>query len=87
MPAITLSDWKRGAGLAGDEWTHRRERDGCVEIYWPGQLDGRDGWWWAIGTADEMFLAGGWAAGSVRDRNVDIARAIVRFAPAPARVS
>ncbi len=77
---MTLADFKVTAGLAPDAWTHEREVDGLRQIYWPGSIDHRDGWWWAIGTLDGRLLAGGWAAGSVRDRGADIFRAMTRFA-------
>lgn len=78
---ITIADWKESAGLAPDGWAHERVVDGLLQVYWPGELAG---WWWAIGTLEGRLLAGGWAAGSVRDRNMDIARAMLPFA-APAQ--
>ena len=80
---MTLADFMIGAGAAPADWTHRAERDGRVVIYWPGEMCGSAGWWWAVGTKDEVYLAGGWALGTTRDRNVDIALAITRFAAVP----
>lgn len=77
---ITIADWKESAGLAPDAWAHEREVDGYLQVYWPGDLAGQQGWWWAIGTRDGRFLAGAWALGSVRDRNMDIARAMLPYA-------
>ena len=79
---ITLADFKVTAGYKPDGWTHERIVDGYLQVYWPAAMCGEDGWWWAIGTLDGLWLAGGWALGSVRDRNIDIARALVAQAQA-----
>lgn len=76
---MTLSDFKRTAGLNPDDWTHERIVDGRLQLYWPGAVGGQRGWWWCIGTLDGVYLAGAWGLGSVRSRNQDIARAMVRF--------
>lgn len=73
----TLADWKVACGLKPDSWTHERVVDGYTQIYWPGLMGDDIGWWWAIGTRDGRLLAGGWAAGNVRDRNRDIARGML----------
>lgn len=75
--SITLADFKETAGLQRDGWTHERIKDGMRIITWPDTLRGEFGWWWAIGTFEGLWLAGGWALGSVRDRNIDIARGLV----------
>jgi hypothetical protein len=81
---VTLADWKLTAGLEPGVPVHETKRGELVEIYWPAAMNGALGWWWAIGTLEGAWLAGGWGLGGVRDRNMDIARALVRFAPARA---
>lgn len=75
---MKLSDFKVTAGIAPDGWAHVRVVDGLRQVYVPGEMAGGAGWWWAIVGADDDVLTFGWALGTVRDRNVDLARALVR---------
>lgn len=75
---MTVGQFKIAAGIALDGWAHERVVDGLRHVYVPGEISGRRGWWWAIATIDGDVLTFGWAAGSVRDRNMDIASALVR---------
>lgn len=79
MANFTLAAFKITAGVAPDAWAHERRVRELRQVYFPGVINKREGWWWAICTDADVVLAAGWAAGSVRDRNVDIARAMVRF--------
>ena len=78
---MKLLEFRAAAGLAPNAWTHERAIAGLRQLYWPDTLCGGEGWWWAIATADNIVLACGWATGGVRDRNIDLARAMVRVAP------
>lgn len=76
---MTLEEFKLTTGLYPEDWTHERVVDGLTQAYWPAKLAGESGWWWCIATAADQVIGGGWCLGSVRDRNQDIARAMLRF--------
>jgi hypothetical protein len=75
---VTLADFKRTAGIEPDGWTHERVVDGLRQVYVPGEVSRGSGWWWAIIGAGDDVLTFGWALGTVRDRNIDLAHAMVR---------
>lgn len=55
-------------------------RGGYSITGWTGQVEGLDGWWWALATKpDAVVVAMGWTRGwrSI-DRDADIARAVLR---------
>lgn len=81
---MTLADFKVTAGIAPDARTHEHEHDGLLVAHWPGVIDRRDGWWWALATPGGTWLAGGWGAGTARDRDIDIARAVAKRLPSRA---
>jgi hypothetical protein len=73
---VTLADWKLTAGVGPGEVVTERQCRGLTEVYWPGRLRDCDGWWWCVARG-QVVLAGGWTTGNKRDRDMELARAIM----------
>jgi flavin-dependent dehydrogenase len=61
--------------------SYQRERGDILETAWAGAMDGTDGWWFAL-TRGRAVLALGWTAGSRRDRDIELSRALTAHAVA-----
>lgn len=61
-----------GAPAPGTEIRHRADY-GMSATSWPGTVDGRAGWWWAV-TRDGLVVALGWTAGDHLARDVRLGR-------------
>lgn len=75
---MTLADLQAYVGapsLGGD--TFQRVNGQTIEWGWRDEMNGLDGWWWAV-TAGACLLAIGWTAGDELERGEEIRRAVIR---------
>lgn len=61
--------------------TYQLARGDILETAWAGAMDGLDGWWFAL-SRGRAILALGWTAGSRRDRDIELGRALTAHAVA-----
>lgn len=76
---MTLDDLRAFTGVRLGGELRIRCRGKLVETSWQDPVTG---WWWAL-TSDDYVIAMGWSTSDTRDRDTDIARALL---PAPTEV-